>query len=644
MSNDHEDDVDESHSLGRADILRIGLLVGVATGLSFVGDLPPLVSLLIGALTLAVGAWAVFQEAIENIRERRMTMELSMAIAILAALLTGETFVALVIAAFVVVAEILEGMAVARGRNAIRDLLAYLPLTALIRRDGATVEVPYEAVQTGDLVLVNPATTLAVDGIVVSGKSRVDEATITGEPVPVLKAPGAVVYAGTINQLGALEVRTERVGRDTTFGKIVETVERAERSRAPVQRVADRLAGYLVVFALASAGLTFVITRDLTATISVVIVAGACGVAAGTPLAILGAIGRAARNGVVIKGGRYVEGLWDVNVVVLDKTGTLTAGRPEVIDVVAIGGHSKADVIAAAAFADLRSEHPLGRSIVEHAATQGVAVDEPESFEALPGRGVSASVQGVRTLVGTRTLMTEHGVDVATLAGNDGADSSSHVYVARGGLLLGTIRIEDPIRPEAAAAVGALTSLGMKIVLLSGDRQEATSSVGRRVGISEAVGDLLPDQKAELVREMVASGRRVAMVGDGVNDAPALAEATVGIAMGSGTDFTREGAGIVLIGNDLTKFVETVALSRKTRGIIIQNFAGTILVDVLGIALAALGILGPLVAVVIHVGSELAFIMNAARLVPGRSAAPSTTPTGRGDPTLGALRIEETAD
>ena len=269
---------------------------------------------------------AGLREAVENLLERRMTMELSMTIALVAALVTGEVFVALVIAAFVLAAEVLEKMAVARGRHAIKDLLEYLPPTALVRRGDGTVELPLEELRIGDLVLVNPGGSIAVDGVVTNGKSYVDQSTITGEPMPAAKGPGDEVYAGTVNQLGALEVRTERIGRNSTFGKIVEAVERAEASRAPVQKTADRYAGYLVYFALGAAALTFLATRDTVATISVIIVAGACGIAAGTPLAILGGIGRAARQGSIIKGGLYLETLWDVNTVVLDKTGTLTSG------------------------------------------------------------------------------------------------------------------------------------------------------------------------------------------------------------------------------------------------------------------------------------------------------------------------------
>jgi Cd2+/Zn2+-exporting ATPase/Cu+-exporting ATPase len=609
-----EDEIEE-HRLEALDLARIAF-VGVAAPATLLFPTAPLPVLqLFGAVVLVVGAWPVLHEAVVNLLERRMTMELSMTIALFAALVTGEVFVALVIATFVLVAELLEELAVARGRHAIRDLLEYLPRTAIVRREGATAEVPLQNLRVGDLVLVNPGGSVPIDGTIVGGASHVDESTITGEPMPVRKEAGDLVYAGTINQHGALEVRAERIGRDSTFGKIVEAVERAERSRAPVQKIADRLAGYLVVFALTSAAVTYLLTRDTTATISVIIVAGACGVAAGTPLAILGAIGRSARHRSIIKGGRYVEALWAADTVVLDKTGTLTFGAPAVRDVLTANGASAASILEAAVIAEARSEHPLGRAIVAHARSIGVDVTEPDAFTSVPGRGVSAVASGSTILAGSRAFLGDNNVHVDGLATI--ADvAASEVVIARDGRVLGSIVVADALRDEAVAAVRDLRAMGLRTVLLTGDRPEAAASIAAQLGVDEFIGGMLPDQKADYVRNLTADGRRVVMLGDGVNDAPALAEASVGVAMGSGTDVTRESADVVLIGNDLSKFVETLRLAKRTRVVIWQNVAGTIGVDLLGIALAAFGLLGPLLAVFVHVGSELAFILNSARLVP----------------------------
>jgi Cd2+/Zn2+-exporting ATPase/Cu+-exporting ATPase len=512
---------------------------------------------------------------------------------------------------------VLEGLTVARGRHAIEDLLRFLPRAALVRREGVIVEIPAGDLRVGDRVLVNPGGALPVDGIVLEGLSFVDQATITGESMPVEKGPDAAVYAGTINQSGALEIRATRLGRDTSFGKIVEAVESAERSRAPVQRLADRLAGYLVYFAIGAALLTFLVTRDIRSTISVIIVAGACGIAAGTPLAVLGAIGRAARGGAIVKGGRYLETLAKVDTVLLDKTGTLTYGQPEVQLLRPADGVDATDLLAAAALAERRSEHPLGRAILAYATAQGVAGGEPEHFAYTPGRGISASRRGEEILVGNRAFLADRGLVLpAADRGADGANGAAQVHVGRGGSYLGTIEVADTIRPEAAQAIAQLRSMGIRTALLTGDAREVAERVGRALQVDSWEAELLPDEKQARVRAMATGGRTVAMVGDGVNDAPALAAASVGVAMGSGTDVARESADVVLLGNDLLRFVDTVRLARRMRGIIMQNFAGTLAVDAVGMGLAAAGLLNPLLAAFIHVASELAFILNSTRLLP----------------------------
>jgi len=572
----------------------------------------------IGLLGLIGGGWPIFKEAVENLLAKRMTMELSMAIAIIAAAAISEFFTALVITLFVLIAEVLEGMTVSRGRRAIRDLLDFLPRAVSVRRGGGVAEVDTEALAVGDAVLVNPGGRIPVDGTVIAGHSFVDQARITGESMPLEKTAGAPVFAGSINQSGALEIRTERIGRDTSYGKIIEAVEQAERSRAPVQRLADRMAGYLVYFALGAAALTYLLTRDIRSTISVVIVAGACGIAAGTPLAILGAIGRAARDGAIIKGGLFLEQLSQVNTVALDKTGTLTYGQPQVRGIIPVGGAEAARLLDTAASAELRSEHPLGKTIVAHARALGRTPTEPERFGYTPGRGINAVLSGELVLVGNQALLRDYGISVPDdLRGRQ--PEASAVFVARGGQLLGAIVIADTLRPETASAIEAIRSLGIETVLLTGDAQAVAEVIARDLAISEVAADLLPEDKRRRIKDLVAHGRIVAMVGDGINDAPALIEAQVGVAMGSGTDVARESADVVLLGNDLLKFANALGIARRARGIIRANFVGTIAVDAVGIGLAAFGLLNPLLAAFIHVASELAFILNSARLLPPRS-------------------------
>lgn len=558
-----------------------------------------------------------------------------MTIAIVAAAAIGQFFTALVITLFVLVAEVLEGLTVGRGRTAIRDLLEFLPSEVSVRRTGSIRTVAASELTIGDAILVAPGGRIPVDGAVLSGHSFVDESRITGESMPVEKVEGRPVFAGSINQSGALEVRAERIGRDTSYGKIIEAVERAERSRAPVQRLADRMAGYLVYFAIGAAVLTYLITQNITSTISVIIVAGACGIAAGTPLAILGGIGRSARLGAIIKGGVHLETLGKVDTVVLDKTGTLTFGRPEVQAIVPVAGFLIEDVLDAAAAAELRSEHPLGKAIVAHAQSKGRSIAEPEHFAYTPGRGIIAQIGGSTVLVGNLLWMKEKKIAVPSSLSH-GVEAASEVYVARDGVLLGAVAVADTVRPEAKRAIEALTAMKIRTILLTGDAMPVAQAVGKNLGIAEIEAGLLPEDKLDRIQALVRQKRTVAMVGDGVNDAPALAEASVGIAMGSGTDVAQESADVVLLGNDLVRLVDTLKVARRTRGIIWQNFAGTIIVDLAGIVLASIGLLNPLLAAFIHVVSELTFILNSARLLPQRAQVgedrPMAAPPPHGNP------------
>jgi heavy metal translocating P-type ATPase len=593
------------------------LLVAVAAALVWFRVWEPFAHVsIIGIAGTLIGIYPILKEAAENVMERRMTMELSMTIAILAALAIGQFFTALIIVLFVLIAEVLEGLTVQRGRTAIRELLNLLPNEVTVRRNGRAEQRSTESIGLGEIIEVNPGARIPVDGDVVGGNSFVDQATITGESLPVEKLPGASVFAGTVNQSGALEIRVSRIGRDTAFGRILNAVEEAERSRAPIQKTADRLAGYLVWFALGCAVLTFIITRNLTSTISVIIVAGACGIAAGTPLAILGGIGRSAREGAIIKGGLYLELLSSVDTVVFDKTGTLTFGNPEVTSILAAHGHTEREVLQIASIAEQRSEHPLGKAIVNKAAEAQLEVFAPEEFKYAPGKGIDCRVDDRRILVGNRAFLRDN--NIALNGAGSHPNPSSEILVSCNGVYLGAIGIADTLRPEAKQSVAALHALGIRTVLLTGDAKLVAESIAKEVGIDVIHAEVLPDEKSEVIRQLVKGGQKVAMVGDGINDAPALMQATVGIAMGSGTEVARESAKIMLIGNNLLRLVDTIKISRRCHRTIMQNFAGTLAVDSVGVGLAAFGMLNPLLAAFIHVASELTFILNSARLLPRR--------------------------
>ena len=606
------------YSIDWREALRIVLVALCAIAVWFrVWEPFPRISL-IGLAGVLIGGWPIFKEAIENIAARRMTMELSMSMAILAAAAISEFFTALIITLFVLIAEVLEHLTVSRGRRAIRDSAR---LSAALR------DHPRMPMALARFRSMNCEWAIAFWSIRAAWcRSTVSSSPVTHSSIS-RESPASRCRSRSCRIRSCSRERSTSQARlkleptesaaTPAIGKIIEAVESAEHSRAPVQRLADRAAGYLVYFALFSAAITFLLTRDIRSTISVVIVAGACGIAAGTPLAILGGIGRAARLGAIIKGGLYLETLGRVNTVVLDKTGTLTFGRMEVQSVTPVAGVSEADVVEAAASAEMRSEHPLGKAIVAYASSRGYSLKEPERFDYAPGKGITSVINGSTVIVGNRALMADHGVDVPQNFATT-ANPSSRLMVARDGRFLGSVAIADIVRPEARSAIESFGSMGIRTILLTGDTGEVAKSVADQLGINDVEAELLPEAKFARVKQLVASGRVVAMVGDGINDAPALAEASVGVAMGSGTDVARETSDVVLLGNDLDKFAETVRIARWTRRVIWQNFAGTIVVDLIGIAMAASGLLHPALAAFIHVTSEMTFILNSARLLPRR--------------------------
>jgi P-type Cu+ transporter len=621
-NHDH-DPHDHHHETGKTDYIRLGLMALVVIA-SLTGWWRPWMSRdwFAFAATL-IGGFPIFEEAWENVRRRRMTMELSMTLALIAALGIGQFLTALVIAFFVLFAEMVEGYTVDGGRRAIQSLIDSLPHRVTVRRDGQERELGTHEVGPGETIIIRPGERIPADGVVSKGHSFVDQASITGESLPVEKVKHSKVFAGTINKDGVLEVTVEKIGRDTTFGRIIQIVEQAEKSRAPVQRIADKLSAGLVYFAFGAAVLTLLVTRNLTSTIAVIIVAGACGVAAGTPLAIVAGIGSAARRGIITKGGLYLEQLSRVDTIVLDKTGTLTLGIPQVTAIRPLDGASEDQVLQAAAIAEQHSEHPLGEAIVRSARQRNLPLREYSRLRYEPGKGIACQEGGSRILVGTRALFEENDVPLSSAAhaefGSKNGAGQTVVLVGRDQQLLGTVTLADKLRPEAKQAVSDLRAHGYRTILLTGDNADTARTVGDELGVDQAIGDLLPEQKVEKIRVLLREGRKVAMVGDGVNDAPALAEATVGIAMGGGTDVALETADVTLMMSDLSRLVEVLAISKRCYRVIMFNFWGTILVDTIGIVLAFFGMLAPIVAALVHVGSELTFILNSARLFRQRS-------------------------
>ena len=619
----------------RSDILRIAV-VGLAVLGAWVAGAtgtPGWAVGAVGAAALLVGCWPLVVEAVGDLRERRMSMELSMLLAIVAAAAIGEWVTALAVTVFALCAEVLEDLSMDRGRDALTDLMSFLPQTARVVTGPHTdeiSEVPLDKVRPGQVIALSPGGRVPVDGVVRTGRADVDQSRITGEALPVQVGPGDRVPAGSITR-GALELEVERVGEDSSYGRIVAAVRHAQSSRAPVQRLADRLAARIVYLALAAALITFLTTRDVRATISVIIVAGACGVAAGTPLAVLAAIARAARCGAFVKDGTHLEQLSAVDTVVMDKTGTLTVGEPRVVSVRPTEAAAGEDeVLALAAAAEWNSEHPIGRAIYNEAAVRDLTVPVPGDVAYSPGAGVSTHIEGRRITVGRcrgqghqpeRDTPGCEDEDALSAESDPEAPSATSVVEVRAdGQLLGTIALADRLRQGAAAAVRDLGDMGLEVLMLTGDSAASARHVAGLLGLTEEQvrADLLPTDKEEVIESLRRAGKRVAMVGDGVNDAPALGAADVGIAMGTGTDVAREAGDVVLVGSAPADLVETVRVARRARRIIMVNFVGTVVVDVVGMVAAGLGLLGPVAAALVHVVSESAFILNSARLVPRR--------------------------
>ena len=630
-----------------ADVVRIAV-VGLAALGAWIAEAtgtPGWAVGVVGAVVLTVGCWSLLVEAVGDLRERRMSMELSMLLAIVAAAVIGEWVTALAVTVFALCAEVLEDLSMDRGRDALTDLMSFLPQTARVvgapevtespraaepSQSSEVTEVPLDEVRPGQVIALSPGGRVPVDGVVRTGRADVDQSRITGEALPVQVGPGDRVPAGSITR-GALELEVERVGEESSYGRIVAAVRHAQSSRAPVQRLADRLAARIVYLALAAALVTFLVTRDVRATISVIIVAGACGVAAGTPLAVLAAIARAARCGAFVKDGTHLEQLSAVDTVVMDKTGTLTVGEPRVVSVRPTEAAAGEDeVLALAAAAEWNSEHPIGRAIYAEAAVRDLTVPVPGDVAYSPGAGVSAHVEGRRITVG-RLQGQGNQADQDNSSGDEAAlsaesdpeapSATSVVEVRADGQLLGTIALADRLRQGAATAVRDLRDMGLEVLMLTGDSAASARHVAGLLGLTEEQvrTDLLPTDKEEVVDSLRREGTCVAMVGDGVNDAPALGAADVGIAMGTGTDVAREAGDVVLVGSAPADLVETVRVARRARRIIMVNFVGTVVVDVVGMIAAGLGLLGPVAAALVHVVSESAFILNSARLVPRRS-------------------------
>jgi Cu+-exporting ATPase len=512
----------------------------------------------------------------------------------------------------ILLGRLLEARARGQTSEAIKKLIGLQPKTAIVVRDGQETTIPVEKVQTGDLIMVRPGERIPVDGVVLEGYSAVDESMVTGESIPVEKQAGAEVIGATINKTGSFKFRATKVGKETMLAQIIRMVEEAQGSKPPIARMADIIASYFVPAVIGAAVLTFIVwyffgpepalTYAVLNFVAVMIIACPCAMGLATPTSIMVGTGKGAEHGVLIRGGEALETAHKLDAIVLDKTGTITKGEPSITDIVETDGYKAAEILQLAASAERGSEHPLGEAIVQRAREQGLKLEDPTDFKAIPGQGIEATIGGQRVLLGNMKLMKEKGVRINKIKGKDTAFSQkgkTPMFMAVNGRPVGIIAVADTLKQDSAAAIDALHRLGLEVIMVTGDNQRTADAIAREIGIDRVLAEVLPEAKASEVNKLQAEGKQVGMVGDGINDAPALAQADVGIAIGTGTDIAMESADITLISGDLRGVVTAIALSKATIRNIKQNLFWAFAYNTVLIPVAA-GVLFPFFGILLN--------------------------------------------
>ncbi len=618
-----EDREAEAESRGRELTRKILTLFGAAVGavlfVAVLGEWLGLFDALIDRIpwylalgAVLVGGYPIFANVIRNALRGRVVAHTLMSLGAVAAMVAGEWVTAAVVVFFMRLGDYAERFTADKARGSIRGLEGMAPRQARLERDGEEEMVPLDDLSEGDVVIVRPGERIPVDGVVLSGQATIDQSAITGESMPVEVASGTRVFAATIPQLGSLRVRAERVGGDSTFGKVIRMVEEAEANRSEVQRMADKFSGYyLPLVALIAAG-TYALSGDAMATVAVLVVACSCSFALATPIAILASVGAAARRGLLVKGGKYIESLDKASVLLVDKTGTLTLGKPRIREIVpgaetgaaamrADAAAGEEEVLRLAASVERYSEHPVARGIIDAALERGLELKTPEDFQALPGVGVRGRLSA--GLVEVRKAGAE-------------SDGATLVAVSCDGAEVGRISLSDETRPEVPRALAAVRELGIRrIELLTGDNEGTGRRLAEELGV-DYQAELLPEDKIRIVREYQEQGMIVVMVGDGVNDAPALAQADIGVAMGAaGSDIAVEAAHVALLRNDWTLVPELLSVAQRTMRVVRGNIWFTGIYNLVGLTLAALGILPPVLAAAAQSLPDLGILANSSRLL-----------------------------
>lgn len=594
------------------EIIRI-LVVGIASLLFYLGFIP--VYVLIAAM--AFGLYALGKTAILTlIKTKKIGTEFFITIAVIISVLGQEYIAGAIVLMILLIAEYIASASGEKARASIKDLIGSVPKTAIVRKGDHEETIPIEDLKVGDVILVRAGEKIPVDGKVMEGNGSVNQAPITGESTPLEKEPGNEAFAGTIVETGALYIEMTKAGNDTVFSRIISLVEEAESEKAPIQKYTDKVASWLIPIVFVFVAVVFIITRDVKLVIALLIFTSPAELGLATPLVTISSIARAAREGILIKGGIYLEELAKVTTVVFDKTGTLTVGSPQVTHVDVIDKDSSEDeILMYAATADKRSGHPLAKAILTYTNSRKVSYPEPDDFEVIKGRGVKATAGGKQILLGNKLLLSENGISISE---EPVKVVDTAVYLAVGTTLLGVLHLADTIREGAKEMIEGLKKNGVaNVVMLTGDNPETAESVAGQVGITDYRANLLPEDKIRIIKELQDNGAKVAMVGDGINDAPALTQANVGIAMGAmGTEAAMEAADIVLMEDKLEKIARARAISKVGFRTIKQNIIfGVGVVHITGIVLVLLRVLGPVAAAVIHLLPDTLVFLNSMKIL-----------------------------
>jgi heavy metal translocating P-type ATPase len=543
-------------------------------------------------------------------------------IALIAAVLIGEYFAAGEVAVIMMIGEVLENRTVRKARENVRKLIQLAPQAARIRTESGEKEIKIEDVHIGDILLVRPGESIPVDGIIVNGRTSINQSIISGESMPVDKMAGDEVFVGTINQLGVIEIKTTKVGEDTSLSKLIRLVRQSEQKKAPIERLSDRWATIIVPMALFLSIITFLFTKDITRAVTILVVFCPCALVLATPTAVMAGIGNASRKGILIKSGEALEEVANINSIVFDKTGTITNGKPAVTEIVSFSEvYSKDEILRVAAIAEKFSEHPLSKAIINKAKEKGLIIDDPDSFEVVLGQGVIATVQSGLLLVGNKKLMEEQHINIDEYINNLISASEDNgntvMMVIQKDKPIGYIAVADQLKPESRAAVESLRKLDINdLLLVTGDNKNTAYSIAAQAGIKQVFSEQLPEGKVKIIEDMIREGKKVCMIGDGINDAPALAASNVGVSMGAlGSDIAIETADIALMSDDMSKLSELILLSRKVISKIKINIFISMAINFGAIFLAAFGLMGPVMGALVHNAGSVLVVANSATLI-----------------------------